>query len=377
MFTRTCFVLMSAVAMSACSSSTTDTDGGITRDVATVVTDAGGSTNVDASRSDSGVRTDGSVTPSADASSNPSGRYFPAGAWMYQDISNSPLHARSQQTTDWLVAHGGWGLGRMQIDRGIVVNEATAATPYMRRTLRARGDYTGPDCDEVEFPIPTGGAVEANDGLVCTQFPNADCHFIVIDRRTNRLFEAYQGSFNGTILNATCITAWDMTRVYGPEGRGEQCTSADAAGFPIAPLLFTTEEVAAGEIAHAIRFILPNARMRRGFYVRPATHAGGPEAPDADAPVYGSRWRLKASFDLGRLPNEAARVVARAMQRYGMALSDGGNVALTAANDRASSIKWEGLLGTRDLAVIQPSDFEVIDTGPPITLTYDCVRTPY
>ena len=73
--------------------------------------------------------------------------------------------------------------------------------------------------------------------------------------------------------------------------RGDQCTSADAAGFPIAPMLFTADEVAAGEIAHAIRFILPNPRMasfpdgpdsntaRDPLYVRPATHAGGPSGP--------------------------------------------------------------------------------------------------
>lgn len=48
-------------------------------------------------------------------------------------------------------------------------------------------------------------------------------------------------------------------QVYPDDGRGEQCTSADAAGFPMSTLLFTADEVYAGEINHAIRFILPNA----------------------------------------------------------------------------------------------------------------------
>lgn len=169
-----------------------------------------------------------------------------------------------------------------------------------------------------------------------------------------------------------------MTRVYPPEGRGEQCTSADAAGFPIAPLLFTADEVAAGSIDHAISFILPNGRMRRGVYVRPASHAGGPSASHPDAPMYRSRSRLRADYDLSSLPNDGARTVARAMQRFGIALADGGNVALTAQSDRfGSTAQWDGLLGPRNLDRIQPRDFEVVDTGPAIPLTYDCVRTPF
>jgi len=91
----------------------------------------------------------------------------------------------------------------------------------------------------------------------------------------------------------------------------------------------------------------------------------------------GSRWRLRADYPLETLPNEGARVVARALQRYGMALADGGNVALTARSDRFTAASWAGLLEPRDLEDLQPTDFEVIDTGPPIELTYDCVRTPY
>jgi serine/threonine-protein kinase len=199
---------------------------------------------------------------------------------------------------------------------------------------------------------------------------------IVVDHRDNRLYEMWRADMQGANFNGGCLAAWDMTRVYEPEGRGEQCSSADAAGFPIAPLLFTADELAAGEIKHAIRFILPNARMRDNYYVRPATHAGGPSGP-TDAPVYGSRWRLRADFDLSALPNEGARTVARAMQKYGMALADGGNVALTAKSDRFSTAKWSGQLEPRDLDVIEPTDFEIIDTGPPIELTYDCVRTAY
>jgi serine/threonine-protein kinase len=79
---------------------------------------------------------------------------------------------------------------------------------------------------------------------------------------------------------------------------------------------------------------------------------------------------------MDRLPNAAARVVARAMQRYGILLADGGNIALTAQSDRFTRAKWSGLLGSQDLVAMRPSDFEMVDGGERIPLTLDCVRNP-
>ena len=122
---------------------------------------------------------------------------------------------------------------------------------------------------------------------------------------------------------------------------------------------------------------MPNDRIRKGEFVRPATHSGaGRGTPTRDTVPYGARLRLKAGFDLGRLPGEGARVVARALQRYGMILSDGGNIALTGRSDSNTAAKWNGLLGTRDLTALQVSDFEMVDAGPRIPLTLQCQRAP-
>jgi serine/threonine-protein kinase len=180
----------------------------------------------------------------------------------------------------------------------------------------------------------------------------------------------------GDTFRGGCLAVWRMDRVYPPTGRGEQCTSADAAGYPMAPLLFDADEVAAGSVDHAIRFILPNDRIRRGEYVHPATHGTPATRGPSDAPPYGSRLRLRADFPLDTLPNPAARTVARAMQRYGMLLADGGQVALTARSDRFTRSKWAGLLEPRDLQSIRPRDFEMVDAGARIPLTLDCVRNP-
>jgi hypothetical protein len=167
---------------------------------------------------------------------------------------------------------------------------------------------------------------------------------------------------------------WDLTHDYWqpgtPYSRGDQCTSADAAGMPIAPLLVTGAELRAGVVPHALRFILPNPHMASGVYVHPGTHAGGPSG-DPLYPPYAARFRLKANFDLSQLPNASARAVAVALQKYGMFLDDGGNIPLTMDASAAAYI------GAKDLAALKVSDFEMVAApSAPISLTDNCTRTP-
>lgn len=327
------------------------------------------------------------------------GRYFPASHWIYQDVTSAPVRANSAATTAWLEGEGGWGFGRFQIDDSFVVLDADAATPRVTRSASDPLDYSSPDCEEgVMFPVPAGGRIEGYPDYVCpnrsTGDGDGDCHLLVADFASNTLFESYHTSYEGGQFYSLCMLSWDMgTDLWGAPptpgvalpsvaarnwGLGRDCTSGDAAGFPIAPLLFTTEEVFAGRIDHAIRFILPNARMQLTpdgstdgpVYVWPATHAGGPEAIHPDAPIYGSRWRLRADFDpaaAGLDPtNLVVIAVVRALKTYGMLLSDGGNVALTAESDQGCAHTWEELWGDGGSSVlegIEPSDFQIIDTG--------------
>ncbi len=298
--------------------------------------------------------------------------YFPRGAVWYQDVSASPLDPQSAQVITWLQNAGGFGLGRMQIDFSIEVLNASASTPL--RSFIPTSDHYSPDCDFDPVPVPPGGALEGESGYECAS--DGDCHLIVAQRSQNRFYEMWRANIVGSTFYGGCLAVWDMSRVYGPAARGENCTSADAAGYPIAPLLFTADEVAAGEIPHAIRFILPNSRIRNGVYVHPATHSTSAASAPSPAPPYGARFRLRSDFPLQTLPNEAARVVARALQRYGMFLADGGQVALTAQSDRFTAAKWPELLGSRDLQTILVSDFQMVDGGARIAYTGDCVRVP-
>ena len=303
------------------------------------------------------------------ANITPPAPYFPAGAVWTQDVSQAKIDPHSTAIINWLSNAGGWGRGKMQVDFTIRVVPADASTP----TVRVRLNSDSADSDKISsIPLPANGGIEGQTDYKCPD-EDSDCHLLVVDRSRAKLYEVFRANYTGQALNAESVALWDLNRVYPPSGRGEQCTSADAAGFPIAPLLFNADELASGSINHAIRFILPNPRIRAGVYVHPASHAGGPKGPE-DAPPYGAHFRLKSSFDLSQL-SPAAQVVARAMQKYGMFLSDGGNIALTAQSDADTQTKYSEMnFGPHDLAAIKVTVFEVLYYGKPITLTFDCVR---
>ncbi len=294
----------------------------------------------------------------------------PADSVWRQDVSQALPPADSQAIIGWLANQGGWGSGTMRIDFSMEVLHADGSTP--RLAFAPTGDFFAPDCDDVPVPVPVGGALEGESGYECTA--DGDCHLLVVDDPGRRLYEMWRANIVDSTFTGGCLAVWELGFPYGPEGRGEQCTSADAAGFPIAPLLFGPDEVQAGVIDHAIRFILPNPRIRAGVYVKPATHAGSPSGPVAAVP-YGARLRLKASYNLSDITNVNARVIAQAMQTYGIVLADGGTIALTAQSDRFTTAKWATLgIDGYSLSDLDVTDFEVVDTGEPIMLDYNCVR---
>jgi hypothetical protein len=301
------------------------------------------------------------------------------------DVSGVAPSARSGAIVSALDTLGGWGGGKLQIDFSIPLFSADASTP--RQTITAPGGktkycYGGPDCDAVplQMPLPANGNTEGSATYTCdTSYMTTgqgDCHVLVVETDQKKLYEIYNATKAGAAFTALGAFVWDLTKAYPDNLRGDQCTSADAAGFPIAALLPTADEVAAGAVKHAIRFILPNESMKEQAYVHPATHAGSPSSSNPDAPPYGVRLRLKASFDETSF-SAGEKTLLHAMKTYGMLLSDGGTIALTFADDRTTTAKWASQgITAQSFAALAVDDFEVVDLGDEIALTDDCVRNP-
>src|SRR5262249_19099244 len=217
-------------------------------------------------------------------------------------------------------------------------------------------------CDRVDMPVPPNGAVEGESGYACTG--DGDCHLIVVMSNEKKLYEMWRADIESSTFLSGCLAVWDLTKSYGDTLRGKGCSSADAGGFPMTAMLATADEAAAGEIKHALRFILPNERIRKGIYVPPGTHSTFPTNGGANTPPYGVRFRLVGGYDETKLPSQGAQVIARALKKYGMFLADGGNIPYTIADDRFTTHKWsETGFSVRDLDVLKVTDFEVVDEG--------------
>jgi hypothetical protein len=177
-----------------------------------------------------------------------------------------------------------------------------------------------------------------------------DRHAIVVDPVNGRLWEFYQMQLVGNRWQASQASFFDLkSNALRPAG----WTSADAAGLPILPGLVRYEEVAAGEIRHAIRFTAP---ATCDGYLYPARHEAG-SGSCASLPPMGLRVRLKASVDISGYGTQA-RVILTALKRYGMILADNGSAwYITGAPDRG----WNDDV-LHALHGIKGTDFEVVDT---------------
>jgi len=296
------------------------------------------------------------------------GPYFESPMFFNQDVSTLPAAANSDALIDAVRVAGGWGnQNHFRVDFSMDVLRADATSTLQMFT--PNDWFEVPDCDHMPVPLPETGNIEGENGYQCTS--GGDCHLIVLDEHAGQLYEMWKANISPT-FSGGCLAVWDTRRDYDETLRGDQCTSADGAGFPIAPMLINADEVASGSIDHALRFVLPNDRVAQGF-VRPATH-GAYTSGDLHLPYYGVHLRLRADYPVERLTSKGAQVVARALQKYGMYQADGGEDTLTAQSDKYTVAKWDGLLGPQDLDPLKVTDFEVIDHGPMIPLSNDCQR---
>jgi hypothetical protein len=174
---------------------------------------------------------------------------------------------------------------------------------------------------------------------------------LIVDRGNCKLYELFDARHTSTGWHAGSGAIWTLTSDHlRPNG----WTSADAAGLPILPGLVRHSEVKAGLIDHALRFTAPQTR---DAHIYPARHDAG-SGSSASLPQMGLRVRLKASFDLSQLSPQA-RVVAVALQHYGMILADNGSPWYVSG----VSNKQFSDDDLRTLNRITGRDLEVVDTS--------------
>ncbi|MDO8364603.1 MAG: hypothetical protein Q7V88_17060 [Actinomycetota bacterium] len=272
-------------------------------------------------------------------------RVFPNDNSWNVDLRNAPLHPRSSQIITYIQAHGGDFLHPdfgENPDYGIPYVVVPQNQPLVPITYDAYGNESDPG----PFPIPLNAPVEGGSPT------SGDRHVLVVRQGTCELFELFVGRRSGSGWVAASGARFDLSsNALRPLG----WTSADAAGLPILPGLVRYDEVAAGHIDHAIRVTF--GTTQRGF-VLPATHFAS-SVTAIDAPPMGLRLRMKAGYDISGLTGQA-RVIAEAMQRYGLIVADNGsNWFFQGAPDPG----WNDD-DLNQLKGIPGTAFEVVDMGP-------------
>jgi hypothetical protein len=205
--------------------------------------------------------------------------------------------------------HADFGSGLWQ---GGPIGIPFATVGRNRRRVRVSFEYAS-ESDRVRYPIPPRVPIEGGP------HSDGDRHVIVVDRSRCRLYELFAAypEHGGARWRAGSGAVWNLrSNRLRPRG----WTSADAAGLPILPGLARYDEVRRGRIDHALRFTAE--RTRRAF-VYPARHFAS-DLTDPDLPAMGQRLRLKRGYRISRFPRQA-RVVLRALKRYGMILADNGS----------------------------------------------------
>lgn len=265
----------------------------------------------------------------------------PHSAAIISEFSTSKLHH------DWSTpANGNYGIPYVVVD--------SSTQPLVPISVV---DYAS-ESDVAMAPFPANAPVEGAPAN-CSGWPDSyvgDAHVLVIDRKTCMLYETYNTHRCNGKWSASSETIWDLTQF---EKRPFGWTSADAAGLPIMPGLVRYDEVASGQIKHAIRFTLAHTRSdaNGGYFVEPASHAAGNNSSSNN--MMGIRIRLKAGFDISKF-SAANQVILTAMKKYGLILADNG-----------SNLYFQGTPDSRwnddDLAklgTIAGSNFEVVQSTP-------------
>ena len=218
------------------------------------------------------------------------------------------------------------------------------------------------------------------------QEPTRDGHIIIVDPFKMKAWEMskfkWEQTPEGAIPTSTTFNVWDLkgTGYALPlDGQRWHMRGGRGSGFPVLAGLIRPEELAAGEIRHALLLVFSKNRKGRGdkeiFISPPAVRSDG-QFEGEQFPIQGMRFQLnpeltESDFDEWGLSREG-KIVARALQHYGMFLGDDGGamsigIQLLAPSKEEHLLEWEkrapGLY--RSVSKIPTNEFHVVFTDFP------------
>jgi hypothetical protein len=278
---------------------------------------------------------------------NPQCTVFPSDHIWNTPVDTLEVHSRSAAWVNTIGASRGF-----HADFGSGLWEgAPIGIPFIQTTSSAAPvavsfEYSD-ESDPGPYPIPPNPPIEGGSQS------SGDRHVLVLDQAACKLYELYAAYPNSDgSWRAGSGAIYDLR---GYALRPDGWTSADAAGLPILPGLVRYDEVAAGEIRHAIRFTVPQSQRA---YLWPARHYAS-NLTGTQYPPMGARFRLKAGYDISSYP-ASVQVILQAMKKYGIINADNGSAwYISGAPDE----RWKND-ELSQFSRLKGSDFEAVDAAP-------------
>jgi hypothetical protein len=269
---------------------------------------------------------------------------FPANNYWHANVSSLPVHPQSSQWVKSLgtssTFHPDFLAGTWQGNPiGFPITTVGAGQPKVGVNF-----YYASESDPGPYPLPFNAPIE----------PNGDRHVIVTDTSECKLYEIYDAHPGATPTANWTAGSGAIYDLRSNAMRPTEWTSADAAGLPMLPGMVRYEEIAAGQINHAIRF---TGSLTQHSYTWPARHRGAWNDNSAYPPM-GAWFRLRADYPTDKLGPQA-RIVAEAMKKHGIILADiGASWYLSGVQDE----RWsnDDLLG---LHQISGADMVAVDVS--------------
>jgi len=176
-----------------------------------------------------------------------------------------------------------------------------------------------------------------------------DNHYVGYEPETNTSWEllALRRWFGRWEADSGAV--WDLDDLSYSSGK------TIAAGLPLLPGTITYDEVASDSLDHVVLGATPISR--REAWVWPARSTDG-VSTDPDAPPMGAWMRLRSDVDTSALGPQA-KVIAAAMQRHGVVISDtSGFFTLRGTPDA----RWDDA-DIDTLRTLSVEDFEFVDVS--------------
>ncbi len=258
-------------------------------------------------------------------------RFFsPHAIWNTPLPANVPLDPRSQQLSAAVAAMARhYGSALSVYSYSVPLYMVGPHQPRVRVTLDLPNRLLQAAFDRVPLPADAQPATGTDAHLVVYQ-PATDTMWEFW--KMHRLDGNWHASWGGRMVHVSQNPGY-FKFVTGQHGQPleESNWGATATGLPLVGGLILPSELRQGEIDHALSVALP--LIRAGVRAAPAQRTDGRYSTPDSVPE-GARFRLDPSLNLDALGLPwPTLIIARAVQRYGMIVRDGGRQIAMYAQD--------------------------------------------